>query len=172
MALEDIFDFTADDLASNSKGQLTTRQQELIKTYRTVSNRGIMVSFIAVIGSFGVMALILLLGLNRLSPLPSEAIIVVGGMFGLVISIFLIFWLWGIYRARYIRTPRVFDVTGQAHPYFKKRQYYTEYHVSIGKIRFQIQSENQYNAIRADQTYRVHYIHYPPTHIILSIAAL
>lgn len=172
MALESVFDFTADDLASNAKGQLTERQQELLKSYRKVSGCGTITAFIAVIGSFGVMAVIFLLSSDNESPLPPEAMLAIGGVFGFAILLFLIFWLWGIYRVRYVRSPKVFDVTGQAHPKIKKRQYHTEYYVKIGNVRFQLQSKNQYDAIQADQTYRVYYVHYPPAHIILSIEPL
>jgi hypothetical protein len=172
MALENTFDFTADDLTSNAKGKLTVRQEELLKSYRRISGCGAIVALIAVIGSFGVLGAIVFFNLDSESPLPQEAVLAIGGVFGSVIVIFLVFWLWGIYRARYVRSPKVFDVTGEARPHLKKRQYHTEYYVSIGKVRFQMQSKNQYDAIQADQTYHVYYIHYPPTHIILSIELL
>ena len=172
MSLESVFDFTVGDLASNAKGQLTPRQEELLKSYRKISGYGTIVAFIAVIGSIGALGAIIFFNSDIESPLPPDAVLAIGGVFGLAIVIFLFFWLLGIYRARYVRTPKVFDVIGEARPHLKKRQYHIEYYVSIDKVRFQMQSKKQYDAIQANQTYRVYYIHYPPTHIILSIEPL
>ena len=54
----------------------------------------------------------------------------------------------------------------------KKLRFHTTYYVSIGTVSLQLQSKNQYDAIQAEQSYHVYYIHYPPTHIILSIEPL
>ena len=172
MALEDIFNFTADDLANNANGQLTAGQQEMLKSYRKISRCGTIVALIAVVGTIVGLGAVVLLNADIESSAMQQALPAIGGVFGSVLVIFMVFWLLGIYRARYVRTPRIFDVTGTARPHLKKRQYHTEYYVSIGKIRFQVTSKAQYDAIQTDTTYRVYYIHYPPTHIILSIAPI
>ena len=175
MTLADIFDFTIDDLTSNANGQLTTRQQATLQSYRKISRCGTIFAFIAVVGTISVMGAIVLFNTDVESSTMQQALPAIGIVFGLVLVSFIAFWLLGIYRSRYIRTPHVFEVTGSARPHLKKHPYrtlYTEYYVSIGKIRFQVTSKAQHDALQADKTYRAYYIHYPPTHIILSIEPL
>ena len=172
MTLEGVFQFNADDLDSNSNGKLTARQQEMLKSYRKFSSCGTIAALVAIIGTIGILSGIVLLNTDSETSGMQQALPYIVGVFGFAFFLFIFFWLLGIYRSRYLRTPKIFDVTGKANPHLKKRQYHTEYYVSIGKVRFQVTSKAQYDAIQSDQAYRVYYIHYPPTHVILSIELL
>lgn len=168
--LSDIFQFDGDDLAQNRNGELTATQHKKLEAYRKTYRYGSILASIVMIGSIAVMAGIFIFNSDINSPTMQQALPFIAGTLGSVLLIFAFFVLLGRFRARHLRSGKISVVTGSIKRSSKTLQHAgTAYYVTVGKTRFQVPTQAQYDAFQPDTSYRIYYVQYPPTHIILSV---
>jgi hypothetical protein len=95
------------------------------------------------------------------------------GVLLIIWLIFLFFYFLGDFRSD-LKSGKISAVEGFATLKQKKlpRGLGTAFFVTIGKVKFQIDTKKQSEAIQTNIKYRFFYIKYPPTQIILSIAGI
>lgn len=166
------FGFTQDDLLSNRANKLTQSQQRKINSHIKIAKISTRFALAACIGT-----IILYFGIGYvLRPENGYGQALPYLLFGaaLFAGIF-IFFIWvGNFKARHLRNGQISIVEGMASPSTKKldRGRWTAYYVSVGDVKFQLSNQGQFDALQANIRYRVFYIQYPPTHIILAIESL
>ncbi len=166
------FEFTHDDLLSNRANKLTQSQQRKINSHIRIAEISSRLALGACIGT-----MILYLGIGyALRPENGygQALPYLIFAAALFIGIFIFFILVGNFKGRHLRDGQISVVEGIASPSIKKLNHgrWSAYYVSVGDVKFQLSSQDQFDALRADVRYRVFYIQYPPTHIILSIESM
>ena len=170
--LQNVFDFTQEDLRANQMGQLSASQQENLQSYSNQFGCASVVALIFVVVSIiAIFAYALSSGefdMATFQEVLPIMVLVFGGSFLLVVF----FILLGFYRARDMRSGKLSTAEGEAHCWTKKQRYFVEYHFKIGKTKFRATSQSQYDAIDPDLSYRVYYVKNPPAHIIFSIEPL
>ena len=89
----------------------------------------------------------------------------------LFIGIFIFFIAVGIIRSRYLNERHISMAEGSASRSIRtlKHGRWTAYYVTIGGVRFQLPSQDQFEVFRDNVQYRVFYIQYPPAHLILTL---
>lgn len=168
--LSDSFQFDADDLAQNRNGELTAAQHKKLEAYRKTYRCGSILAGISIVGSIAVMAGIFIFNSDINSPAMQQALPFIAVTFGSVLLIFVFFILLDRFRARHLRSGKISVVTGSIKRSSKTLQHAgTAYYVTVGKTRFQVPTKAQYDVFQPDTSYRVYYVQYPPTHIILSV---
>ncbi len=163
------FGFTHDDLLSNRANKLTQSQQRKINSHIKIAEISTRLALGACIGT-----IILYLGIGyALRPENGygQALPYLIFATALFIGIFIFFILVGNYKGRYLREGQISIVEGTANPSTKKLNHgrWTAYYVSVGDVKFQLSSQDQFDALQANVRYRIFYIQYPPAHIILAI---
>ena len=164
------FDFNADDLAANQQGKLTTRQQQMIiEQVRQARTR----SFIAVLAFLG--SVLLFVGIAifaKQGPIPEQAFPYLAGTAFLFFAIVSLFIFIGLRRLHDLRAEKITAIKGPIHLTTKriKNGRWIVYYAQIGDIRFQLSSERQFTTLAEGNIYQIYFIHYPPTHLILSVA--
>jgi hypothetical protein len=165
----DAFEFTDHDLAANRANKLTPDQQKRIAAHIRITKTSTWLALIACIGSVAVFFGIA----YRLQPADGF-----GGALPVLIlaaivfmSIFIFFIIVGMIRSRHLYNRLISVVEGSAARSTRKLKHgrWTAYYVTIAETRFQLSSRAQFEAFQDDAHYRVFYIQYPPTHLILSI---
>jgi hypothetical protein len=165
----DAFEFTDHDLEANRANKLTPDQHKLITTYIKIANTSTWLALIACIGTIMVFFAIAY-GLQ-----PADGF---GGALPVLIlaavvfmTIFIFFIIVGLIRSRHLNNRQISVIEGVAARSTQKWKNgrLTAYYVTIAGTRFQLSSRAQFEAFQDDAHYRVFYIQYPPTHLILSI---
>ena len=165
----DAFEFTSDDLAANRANKLTPAQQKRIAAHIRIAKTSTRLALIACIGSIAVFFGIA----YRLQPADgfgqAMPVLILAAVF--FMSIFIFFIIVGMIRRRHLYTRQISVIEGYAARSTRKLKNgrWTAYYVTIGEIRFQLSSLAQFEAFQDDAHYRVFYIQYPPTHLILSM---
>jgi len=161
------FDFTDEDLLANRAGKLSPRQHEQVEEYLRLAKKRSQFALIAGTGSATVLfGVAFLVQSNQfLQALPFLGIGV-----ALYLLIFLSFMVVDFNKLRRLNAREVQSVAGIAHRTTKKLRHgrWTAYYVTVEKIRFQIHHD-QYDAFQNGGRVRVFFIHYPPTHWVLSV---
>jgi hypothetical protein len=164
----DGFDFTNDDLLANRDNKLTQHQNKLIASYIKIARVSTRLALIACIGTVLVYFIIGYFlqpedGFGQALPYLIFAI-------ALFIVIFVFFIVVGLIQSRHLRERHISIIEGPASRSARKIKHgrWTAYYVTIGNIRFQLSSKDQFEAFRDNVQYRVFYIQYPPAHLILS----
>jgi hypothetical protein len=165
----DAFEFTKDDLVANRANKLTAAQQKRIDAVIRIANTSTWLALIACVGS-----IVVFFGIAyRLQPAggfgQELAILILAA--GLFMSIFIFFIIVGMIRIRHLNNRHISVIEGYATRSTQKLKNgrWTAYYVTIAETRFQLSSQAQFEAFREDAHYRVFYIQYPPTHLILSV---
>lgn len=165
----DAFEFTDDDLVANRANKLTPGQHKRIATYIKIANTSSRLALIACMGS----VVLFFAVAYRLQPAGGF-----GGALPFLIpaavvfmTIFIFFIIMGMIRSRHLHNRHISVVEGVAARSTRKVKHgrWTAYYVTIAEIRFQLSSRAQFEAFREDVRYRVFYIQYPPTHLILTV---
>lgn len=170
--LERVFDFDEADILLNQNNQLSGKQSKLVSEYARINKLGGRISFFVMFISMSLLIVIPLyaVGIDYLKKYPEMA-------YGFI-AVFLIGWL--LYISSYVRGKRRSDIKSRrisvvegfpAHKIKKVRQW-NAYYLIIDEVKFQVESTAKYKAIKPDVCYRIFYIKYSPTHIILSIAEI
>lgn len=166
------FSFNADELTANEQGKLTTRQQRVLKQHINVSRFRSGLAMFAAIASIVIMFGLLLFisdgsGLKQAAPYLAGTAFVFFAIMG-------IFTLIGLRRLRTLQKQDVSVIEGKIRLNAKSHEYGTmkAHYAWIDDFRFQLTSEKQFKVLVEDNSYRIYYIHYPPTHIILSVEEL
>lgn len=171
--LEMVFDFDESDLLLNQDGRLSEKQLKLIEQTRRIGKIGGRFAFAAMFISIGGITAVGLYNVGfDLKNNPAPALIFIA--FFCVVSLVFLFFFWlGKVRSE-LKSGKISSVVGFARHKQKKlpRSLGTAFYVTIGKVKFQVATKAQYEAIKPDVNYRFFYIKHPPTQIILSVAEI
>jgi len=163
------FLFGTDELTANKQGMLTAKQQKLllqhINVSRFSSTLAMIVTLASIIGMFGILLFI------PQGAAIKQAVPFLAGVAFLVFVIMGIFTLIGLRRLKTLQKQEVSVVEGAVRLASKKLEYgmLNANYVWVDKIRMQLTSEKQCKVLKDGKPYRIYYVQYPPTHIILSI---
>lgn len=164
------FGCSIDDLVANRRGSLTPRQQQILARHIAIgswSSRLAMLVFLGTIAFFLIGAP-LLIGEEsvpqQVLPALGATVVVVLGVVGAFVGI-------GVRRLRNLRRANICMIEGPIRRTTKhiKHSRWTAYYLWVGRMRFQLMSEQQYKVFVDGRSYRIYYILYPPTQLILSL---
>ena len=163
------FSFGKEDLAANKQGKLTTRQKKTLDQHIRISRFSSGLAVFAALASIIVMAGVLVF-IPQGSAIKQAAPYLAGTAFVFFV-IMSVFTFIGLRRLRTLRNQEVDVIEGQIRLSAKSLDYGTmkAHYARIGKMRFQLTTQQQTKALVDGNEYRIYYIHYPPTHIILSV---
>lgn len=167
-ALLRAFSSNLEEVEENRKGTITPRQRTLLDEHIRIGGCGTRAAIFAFIGSGAfLVALPYLMGESE-EAAPAMPWII--GTALLLIGIGGIFIAIGKRRLNRLRNPEIRVAEGRVEKRIKEigRARWKAFHARIGSEQFQLTTEQQYEAFVDGASYRVFYIHYPPTHIILS----
>lgn len=171
--LKKAFDFDESDLRLNKRHQISEKQLKLLSGYRRMYGffgKLALVVFLISLGSISLIALYNIgIDLTK-NPVPVIALI---AFFSIGMLLFLFFLALGNIRSD-LKSGKISQVEGIAEHQKKKmpRRLGTAYFVTVGQVRFQLDTAAKYKALDAQSRYRIFYIKHPPAHIILSIAEI
>jgi len=164
-----VFKFNQDDLSVNKHGMITERQRKLLSQYIKITrfNSGLAMFFTAI-------SLLFVFGLPFFlssGPAIRQAL---PFLIGTALVVFAItgFFTWiGLRRLKTLQNEVVSVSEGTIRLESKKLDYgrLKAYYLRINEIRLQLTSEKQFKSLVNGGRFRIFYIHYPPTHIILSL---
>ena len=163
------FSFSADELAANKLGRITARQKKTLEQHIRISRFSSGLAMFAALASIIVMFGILLL-ISDESGLKQAASYLAGAAF-VFFAIMGVFTYIGLRRLRTLQNEEVSVREGALRLDTKSLDYGTmkAHYAWIDDFRFQLTSKKQFETLVNGNLYRVYYIHYPPTHIILSM---
>jgi hypothetical protein len=167
------FACSIEDLVANRSGSLTTRQQHLLARHIAIGSWSSRLAVLVFLGS----AACLLIGAPFLineGPIPPQALPYIVGTVLVMLGIAGVFVGIGMRRVQMLRRGKISVIEGPIRRTTKRIRQgrWVAYYLWIGDMRFQLTSEQQYNAFAEGRTYRIYYIHYPPTQLILSLEEL
>lgn len=167
------FAYSMDDIVANRRGSLTTRQQEIIARHIAIGSWSSRLAILMFLGS----AAFFLIGAPFLineESVPQQVLPYLVGTALVLLVIVGVFVGIGLRRVRTLRQAHISVIEGTIRCTMKhfKHGRWTAYYGWIEGIRFQLTTEQQYKVLVEGKTYRIYYIHYPPTHLILSIEEL
>jgi hypothetical protein len=173
MRLSGAFGCSVSDLVANRGGSLTLRQQRLLAQHIAIGSRSSWLAIVVFLGS----ATFLLIGAPFLindASVPRQALPYLAATAFVILGIVGVFVGIGVRRIQMLRRAQIRVIQGPIRRATRRVRQgrWTAYYVWIGGVRFQLTSEQQYNAFVEGQTYRLFYIHYPPTQLILSLEEL
>jgi len=163
------FGFGKDDLSANKRGKITERQRNLLSQYIKITrfNSGLAI-FLTVASVLFVFGLPLLISSGSAI---KQALPYLLGTALFVLAITGYFTSIGLKRLRTLQNEVVSIREGAIRLDIKKLDYgnLKAYYVWIDDFRLQLTSEKQFKSLADGANYRIYYIHYPPTHILLSL---
>lgn len=169
--LKKAFDFDESDFLLNQNGQLSEKQVELISQYQRINKFGGRLAFIVMFISTGLIILIPLyaVGFEYVKKYPEMAWGFLA-VFSISWSLFLFSYLLGRLRSD-LKSGKISKVEGFAEHRTKMYRRWRAYYVTIGEVKFQVDTPAKYKAIKPNVYYRIFYIRHHP-HIILSGAEI
>lgn len=169
--LKKAFDFDESDVLLNQNGQLSEKQIELISVIQRIYKIGGRVAFVVMFISIGLVTLIPLyaVGFEYLKKYPEMAWGLLA-LFSISWSLFLFSCLLGKLRSD-LKSRKISMVEGFAEHRTKMYRRWRAYYVTIGEVKFQVDTPAKYKAFKPNIYYRVFYIRHL-THIILSVAEI
>lgn len=163
------FAFSEEDLAANHQGLLTDRQRRLVADQIRLAYISSVVAGLSVLGS--ILVFVGMAVFAEQGPIPPQAIsyLAVTGL--ILLCIVGIFIFIGLRRLHTLRAEKISITTGPLHLSTKRFKHgrWIGYYAAINAIRFQLTSKQQFEALNEDTTYQIYFLHYPPTHLILSL---
>lgn len=160
--------FDEDELTLNRNHVISERQQRKAAKYLRNFKKG----FIAAIVVFASSAALLLIMplLIEDKPLSPVVWIALGSVAGVVMLIGFGFTAYGYWKTRDVRCGKVSMTEGTAEAFIKKLKHgrWSAYYLKIDGVKFQLTQRSEWEAFESGKNYRVFYIDYQPTHIILS----
>ena len=163
------FAFSADDLAANRKGLLTGRQRQIVANQVRLARISSTLALLSVLGSM--LVFVGMAVLTEQGPIPPQAIPYLAGTGLILLCIVGMFIFIGLRRLHTLRAEKISMTTGLIQLTTKRFKHgrWTGYYAAINAIRFQLASKQQFDALNEDTTYQIYFLHYPPTHLILSL---
>ena len=172
--LQSLYQFDEDALGQNQKGKITDAQRDTLAIYSRNATWGFRASFLAMILTIAIIP-----GAWALSDPMSRnsfqgeltAFSIIGG-----ILLLAILYSWLSYRriVNRINKAEILHIEGDAQKSQKQhgQTKITSYHLQIDSVKFQLDTKKKWDVLQEGKRYRLHYIDYPPTNIILSIEVL
>ncbi len=163
------FTFSAEDLAANRQGLLTVRQRRLVADQIRLAYISSVFAGLSVLGS--ILVFVGMAVFAKQGPIPPQAIPYLAGTGLILLCIVSIFIFIGLRRLQTLRAEKISITTGPIHLTIKRFKHgrWIGYYAAINAIRFQLTSKYQFEALNEDATYQIYFLHYPPTHLILSL---
>ena len=163
------FSFGTDELAANKLGKLTARQKKILTQHIKVSRFSSGLAMTATIASIAILFGVLFF--SSQGTVTKQAAPFLAGTAFFVFAIMGIFTFIGLRRLRTLQNEEVNVMEGQIRLNVKSLDYGTmkAHYAWIGNFRFQLTSKQQFKVLVNGNLYRIYYVHYPPTHIILSV---
>jgi len=163
------FTFSEEDLAANRQGLLTDRQRQMVADQVRLARVSSVLALLSVLGS--ILVFVGMAVLTEQGSIPPQAIPYLAGTGLILICIAGIFIFIGLRRLHTLRAEKISIATGPLRLTTKRFQHgrWTGYYATIDAIRFQLASKRQFEALNEDSTYQIYFLHYPPTHLILSL---
>ena len=163
------FAFTGEDLLANRRGSLTPRQERIVADQAKVSGCSSRIAWVVFLGTAALLVSApLLLGEGEQF---QQVWPYLGGAALLFLGIVSVFMSLDRRRRHQLRMPQLRMAAGVVARSTKRIRHgrWHVYYAHIGGVRFQLATERQYQALDEGKHYRVYYIPYPPTQLILSI---
>lgn len=163
------FSFGAEELTANEEGKLTARQKKTLDQHIKISRFSSGLAMFAALASIGIM-FGLLIFISPQSAIKQAAPYLAGTAF-VFFAIMAVFTYIGLRRLRTLQDQEISILEGSIRLSEKSLDYgrLKAHYAWIDNFRFQLTSEAQFKVLVEGNKYRVYYIHYPPTHIILSV---
>jgi hypothetical protein len=164
------FSCSIDDLVANRHGLLTPAQQHRIAQYIAIgswSSRLALFVFLGSVAFFFIGAPFLM----QEETIPRQILPYLVGTALVVLALVGVFVGIGLRRVQTLRRAQIREIEGTVRRTTKQFRHgrWTAYYLWVGPMRFQLTSEQQYKVFVEGSTYRIYYIHYPPTHVIMSL---
>ncbi len=167
-ALAASFDFTAEELELNRRGELSERQEQMISAQQRRSGVFTIVAGAAITASVAVIGAILLLSADA----SGAAVAAFGAVLAIVVLLFATSVLVGRRKSTDLRERRITSVTGLARTRHKRTvsQYggVDLYKLKIARTKFALANKAQFGAFSDGARYSVHFIKAPGAPLILS----
>lgn len=165
-----VFAWSMDDLVANRRGSLTPRQQQILARHIAIgswSSRLAMLVFLGSVAFFIIGAPVLI----QEESVPQQVLPALGATVVVVLGIVGVFVGIGMRRLRTLRRANISVIEGPMRRATKhiRNGRWTAYYLWVGGMRFQLMSEQQYKVFVEGRSYRIYYILYPPTQLILSL---
>jgi len=163
------FAFSAEDLAANRQGLLTDRQRQMVANQVKLVRISSILALLSVLGSM--LVFVGMAVLTEQGPIPLQAIPYLAGTGLILLGIVGTFIFIGLRRLHTLRAEKIGMTTGPIHLTTKRFKHgrWTGYYATIDAIRFQLASKQQFEALNEGIPYRIYFLNYPPTHLILSL---
>ena len=163
------FTFSEEDLAANGQGLLTDRQRRLVADQIRLAYISSILAGLSVLGS--ILVFVGMAVFAEQGPIPPQAIPYLAGTSVILLFIVGVFIFIGLRRLDTLRAEQISIATGPIHLTTKRFRHgrWIGYYAAINSIRFQLTSKRQFDALNEDTTYQIYFLHYPPTHLILSL---
>ena len=165
-----VFAASLDDLVANRRGSLTPRQQQILARHIAIGSWSSRLAILVFLGSLA----FFLIGaplLIKEESVPQQVLPALGATVVVVLGIVGVFVGIGMRRLRTLRRANISVIEGPIRRTTKHIRHgrWTAYYLWIGRMRFQLLSEQQYKVFVEGRSYRIYYILYPPTQLILSL---
>lgn len=163
------FSFGEEELTANKQGRITARQKKTLNQHIKVSRFSSGLAMIATIVSIAVMLGMVIF--TSQGPGLKQAAPYLAGTAFLVFVFTGAFTFLGLRKLRVLQREEISVREGALRLNSKNLGYGSmqAHYVWIDEFRFQLTSEKQLKTLVNGGQYRVYYVHYPPTHIILSV---
>ena len=167
--LKQAFAFSAEELTANQQGLLTTRQKRMVAEQIRRARTSSWLAMLAVFGS-----LLIFVGLaffREQGPIPPQAIPFLAGTAVALLSIVGVFTFIGFRRLRTLQREKISVAEGRVQLTTKSFRHgrWTGYYATIDDLRFQLPTKRQFEALTDGHRYRIYFLYYLPTHLILSV---
>ena len=163
------FSFGKEELTANKQGRITARQKKTLEQHIRISRFSSGLAMFAAIASIVVMFGVLIFipqgsGLKQAAPYLAGTAFVFFVIMG-------VFTYLGLRKLGTLKNEEVRIQEGTLRLDAKSLDYGTmkAHYAWIDDFRFQLTSNKQVKALVNGKHYRVYYVYYPPTHIILSV---
>ena len=170
-ALQSAYQFDDEALRLNRAGQVSDSQGEILAIYSRNAKWGVRGAFIAGIVTAGV----IIGGWALSNPLSRNSFrgeATAFAIIGVVVLLFLLYSRWSYRRiANRLNQAEILHIEGAVKKSQKTHGYtkITSYHLRINQVNFQVDTKKKWEVIQDGEQYRIHYIDYPPTNIVLSV---
>lgn len=170
-AIQSAFEFDDATLNKNQSGELSERQRQKLNIYQRHASTSFRLVSIALIGT-GVLLVGAWAASNPISRETFQTEMIAFGSLGAILLLVNLY-NWMSYRRLMNRLihGEIQHIQGTISKYQQKipRLKMTAYYIEIGSTRFQVDKKEKWEALDDRKSYLIHYINYPPTHIILSV---
>lgn len=171
--IQSAFEFDDATLKKNQSGELSEHQRRQLNIYKRHASMGFRLALIALIGT-GVLFIGVWILSNPMSRTSFQAETIAFGSVGVILLLASLYtWI----SHRRLMYPLIHGEIKHIQGTISKSQQkiprlkMTAYYIAINSTRFQVDKREQWAALDDGKSYLIHYVDYPPTHIILSVEA-